>query len=400
MSDPDATNKLETDQQRSQTQRQPLAAVRDPQRFRAFLQAAGLSFVALLALGGILLVAFKLQFPAAGAGADPVEILTSLVILSLASLRVPVHIGEVTITILPLGALFATALTVSWACRNTIPAARPRDGIFVGLLFGAVAATAASIFRFRFDVDPVYAGAVGAFFFGTVWASAFASLSLALRGGGARAVFGRKGAALRDRRPATFEGLRAGLLMVALASVLAAAAALLWAIVALIGGDGPDYDHAGHVVAALVYIVAFAPNLIVVVISLGLGAPLQLGAGLTIGGRIRSNVRELSIFDGSVDPMLLLLLIPLLACALAGYWSRRQAVATTHPVWTLTVAAVVFGGSLAVLAALGGVRLGAQLTPERGFGVLAPHVGFVFLLGLLWAGGAGYAGWTIAERRR
>lgn len=399
MHEPDATNKLDVERQTSQTQRQPVVAARDPQRLVPFLQAAALSFLTLLVLGAVFLLAFKVQFPAVGAGADPVQMLTGLVILALASLRVPVHIGEVTITVLPLGALFVAALIVGWACRNTISKAHPRDGVLVGLLFGAIAAVTALVFRFRFDPDEIYAGSIGALVLGTLWVSAFAALSFALREGGARALFGRKVAHLREHRPATFEGLRAGVLMLAISFVVAAAAGLLWAIVALIGGDGPSYDHLGQVVAGVVYLTAFAPNLILVVISLGLGAPLQMGAGLTVGGRVRSNVRDISIFDGPMDPMLLLMVIPLVACGLAGYLSRRQAATAKHPAWTLTVAAFVFAFTLAALTALGDVRLGAQLTPERGFGVLAPHAGLVFLLGLLWGGGAGYAGWTVAERR-
>lgn len=407
MAEPDATQKLGVGEgegegagTRPPTQPQPVVAhASDPWSFVPFVQAGALVFLALLAVGGALVIAVKLQFPQLGAGADPVEMLTSLVVLALATLRVPVHVGEVSVTVLPLGVLVATAILVRWACATTIPAAAPRRGPLVGLSFGVIAAIAALIFRFRFETDPIYAGALGAFIAGTIWVSAFATLWLAARPDGISDLVKRKALELRDRRPQVFEGVRAGLLMFGLAAVLASGAALLWAIVVLAGGGGPDYDNVGEIVAALVYVTAFAPNLVVVVISLGLGAPLEIGAGLTLGGRVRDNIREISIFDGSPDAMLLLLLIPLGACLAAGLWSRRHASDPRRALEVLAIAALTFAGAVAVLGAVGDVRLGAQLTPERGFGVVAPRSLFVFVLGSLWAGGVGYAGWTIAERR-
>lgn len=400
MPEPEATEDLTTGgDPRPATEPQPLVEQTDVAGFLPFLQAAALTFLALLALGGVFVIAVKLQFPELGGGADPVEMLTSLVILGLAALRVPVHIGDITVTVLPLGGLLATALIVRWACRTTIPAAPARRGMLVGLFFGVIASLAALIFRFRFRTDPIYAGALGAFVMGTTWVSAFAALALATRKAGLREFVVRKAAGLARRRPSVFEGVRAGSIMLCTASVLATAAALLWAIVVLLGSGGPDYRDAGHVVAALFYLVGFAPNLVVAVVSLGLGAPLEIGAGLTVGGRVRDNLREISIFDGSADATLLLLLIPLLACLAGGFWSRRHCREPARPGRVLVVAALVFAGVLAALGALGDARLGAQLTPERGFGVVAPRAGLVFLLGLLWAGGVGYAGWVIAERR-
>lgn len=400
MAEPDATQDLTTGAgARPPTQPQPLVEQSDVVSFVPFLQAAALTFLALVGMGGVFVVAVKLQFRDLGSGADPVEMLTSLVILGLAALRVPVHVGDITLTVLPLGALVVTALIVRWACMSTIGSAPPRRGALVGLFFGVIATVAALIFRFRFERDPIYAGAPGAFVMGTLWVSAFAALALGTRKAGVRDLLRTKAARLSERRPSVFEGTRAGLLMLGLASVLAAAAALLWAIVVLLGDGGPNYRDLAQVIAALFYLVAFAPNLIVVVISLGLGAPLEIGAGLTVGGRVRDNLREISIFDGSPDPMLLLLLIPLAACLAGGFWSRRHSAEPRRAFRVLMVAALVFAGVLAILGALGDVRLGAQLTPERGFGVVAPRAGIVFLLGLLWAGGVGYVGWTIAERR-
>ena len=401
MAEPDATQKLgEANEGRPATRPQPvLGRATDASSLLPFVQAAALIFLALLAVGAVFVIALKLQFPDLGAGADPVEMLTSLVVLALAALRVPVYVGDVALTVLPLGVLTVTALVVRWACAATIPAAPARCGLLVGVSFGAIAGVAALIFRFRFEADPINAGAIGAFMMGTFWVSLFAALSFASTPGGLHALVRERATKLRARRPSIFEGLRAGLLMLTLSAVLGVAAALLWAISILVGGGGPTYDNVGEVIAALLYITAFAPNLVVGVVSLSLGAPVEIGAGVTVAGRVRDNIQEISIFDGPPDALLLLLLVPLTACLLGGFWSRRQARDPHLAVRILAIAALVFAGSLALLGALGDVRLGAQLTPDRGFGVVAPRAGLVFMLGLLWGGGVGYAGWTIAEHR-
>lgn len=400
MAEPDATQDLTTGgAERPPTEPQPLVEQGHPSGLVPYVQAAALIFLALVAVGALYLLALKLQFPALGSGADPVEVLTSLVILGLAGLRTPIHIGAITVTVLPLGALVLIAAIVRWACATTIPSAPARRAPLVGVSFGIIAAVAALVFRFRFEPDPVYAGAIGAFVTGTVWVTAFTAAALAARRAGARELVRSKAASLRERRPVVWAGARTGIVMVGLAGILATGAALLWTIVVLARGDGPSYGGVGELIAALVYLAAFAPNLIVGVTALGLGAPVEIGAGLTVGGRVRETIREVSIFGGPADPMLLLMMIPLVACVAGGYWSRKQAPGSARPVPVLAVAALVFAGTLTLLAALGDVRLGAQLTPERGFGVFAPRSGLVLLLGMMWAAGAGYAGWLLAERR-
>lgn len=401
MAEPDATQDLSATggAERPPTQPQPLVEQGHPSGLVPYVQTAALIFLALLAVGALYLLALKLQFPSLGAGADPVEILTGLVILGLAGLRAAVHIGGITISVLPLGALVLIAVIVRWACATTIPAAPARRAPLVGFAFGVIATIAALVFRFRFKTDPVYVGAIGAFVAGTLWITLFCAAALGARRRSAKEIARDTMASLGERRPLVAAGIRAGAVMLGIAGSLATAGALIWAIVALARGDGPSDGGLGEAVAALVYVVAFAPNLVVGVTALGLGAPVEIGAGLTVGGRVRETIREVSIFDGSADPMLMLMLVPLLSCAAGGYWARKKASGSGRPAAVLAVAALVFAGVLTLLAAFGDVRLGAQLTPERGFGVVAPRSGFVFLLGLLWAAGAGYAGWVVAERR-
>lgn len=403
MPDPDATSKLDTTASgggRPPTEPQPLVPGSgvEPGHFLPFVQAAALAFLGLLAIGAVFLLAVKAQFPSLGAGGDPVDVLTSIVILSLAALRVPVHLGDLSFTVLPLGALAAFAGVVMWSCRSVVRAARPRRGLIVGGVFGVVATIAALVFRFRFEQDPIYAGALGALILGTLWTSAFAALSFASLGTPLRRLAGRRVGAWRSDRPVLYEGVRAGGLMLLLVALGAAAAGLLWAIVVLARGGGPQNLDVGDVAAALVYLAAFAPNLVVMVISVALGAPVDVGAGLTLAGKVRQNVRELSVTDDG-GALWLLLLIPAAACGAAGYWARKNASDAKRMVPVIATAAAVFALTLAALAWLGEARLGAKLAAARGFGLVAARAWLVLVLGAAWALVGGCAGWLLAERR-
>ena len=403
MPDPDATTKLETSGDEGspvETSPQPLVPGVEPGHLIPPAEAAALSFLGVLALGATLLVAVKLQYPNLGAGANTVDVFSSVVILALATLRVPVHVGELTFTVLPLGALIAVFFVVRWACKVAAPSAPPRRGLVVGLLFGLMAMLAAVVFRFRFEPDAIYAGAFGAFVAGFIWVSLFSALSLQSLREPLAKFAGRRLARLRDSSPSLFEGVRVAGLMLAASFVLGTAAGLLWAIVALLSGGGPHDLDGGDLVAALVYVAAFAPNLVVTVISLSLGAPVDVGAGITIHGRVRSELEQWSIVADGAGASVLLLLLPLSCCMAAGYWARKNRACPASVGRTLATAAIVFASVLALLGWLGEARLGAELASSRGFGVLAPRAWVVFLLAALWAGGGGYAGWALAEKRR
>ncbi len=118
---------------------------------------------------------------------------------------------------------------------------------------------------------------------------------------------------------------------------------------------------------------------------------------MTIGGRVRGPLRELSVLDGLNG---LLVSIPLTACMAAGYWARGNASDRSQMPRVLALAALLFSSTLALLAWLAEARLGAQLTGGRGFGVIAPRPGAVFLFGSLWAAVGGTAGWILADRHR
>lgn len=401
MPEQDATTQLDTPGSgppTDSTSPQPFVRGANPALLVPLAEAAALAFLGLLALGAILLVAVKLQYPNLGAGADTVDVLSSVVILGLATLRVPIHLGELTFTVLPLGTLLALFFIVRWACRVAAPSAPPRRGPVVGLVFGVMALLAALVFRFRFEPDALYAGAPGAAAFGFAWVSLFAALAFAGSRQPLPKLAGRRLARLRDATPVLFEGVRAGAVMLLFVSVLGLAAALLSSIFLLAAGEGPQDLDAGDLIAALVYVAIFAPNLVVTLVALSLGAPVEVGAGLTVHGEVRGNLDGWSVLaDGNILA-LLLLLVPLLACATGGYWARRNTERRERVLRILASAAFVFASVLALLGWLGEARLGAELASSRGFASVAPRGSIVFLLGLLWAAGAGYAGWTLADR--
>lgn len=402
MPEPDATTKLETSAREgppAPTSPQPLVLGIERGHLVPAAEAAALSFLGVLALGAVLLVAVKLQYPNLGAGGNTVDVFSSVVILALATLRVPVHLGELTFTVLPLGALIAVFFIVRWACRVAAPSAPPRRGILVGAFFALMAFLGALVFRFRFEPDAIYAGALGSLVAGFIWVSLFATLALARARQPLAKAAGRRLAGLRESSPSLFEGIRAAGLMLAGSVVLGVGAGLVWAIVVLLSGGGPHDLDGGDLIAALVYVAAFAPNLVVTVVSLSLGAPVDVGAGLTVHGRVRGDVEQWSVLSDGAGLSVLLLLLPFTCCAGAGYWARRNSARPDRVVNTLAIAALIFASVLALLGWLGEARLGAELASSRGFGVIAPRAWVVFLLAALWAGGAGYAGWVVADKR-
>lgn len=399
MPDPDATSRLDR-APTGETAEVPLAPIKQPQVLIPYLEAAALAFLGLLALGAALLVVVKLQYPRLGAGADPVEMLTSVIIVSLGTLRVPVHIGDLTFTVLPLGLLVATAWIVRWACRSTIRNPSWPRLLWVAPIFGAIAGLAALAFRHRFDPDPVYAGAPSAFLLGSLWIGLFAAWFFVTRSETSLGFVRRSIEAVKQRSRTTWESVMTAGIMLGSTLVLATGGGLLWVIVSLLRGGGPQQLDAGGLVAAVVYVAAFSPNLVIAASTLSVGAPLHVGAGLTIGGRVRGNIQELSIAGGDgVSASLLLILVPLAASIIAGVWIARNAEKPTSPLPVLGRSSLLVGAVLTVLAWLGHARLGAELAADRGFGVVAAHAPSVFVMAGLWSFLGGLLGWSVTRWR-
>jgi hypothetical protein len=206
---------------------------------------------------------------------------------------------------------------------------------------------------------------------------------------------------LRERSRSLYLGVQTGAAMLIVAFVAASAAVLLWIIVALARGSAPASFGVGDAIGGLLFLAAFLPNVLVALLALSLGAPVEVGAKLRLGGRGLGPLESFSLADwgaGSAPWFLwLLVLIPLVACLLGGYAARRNADDSARLVEVLAGAALTFSIPLAVLAALGDARLGAGLIKPRGFAHVAPDAVTVLLLAAMWAAALGLAGWRIAE---
>ena len=380
-----------------------------PVRSHAWREAAagaGVAWLGVLLIGAVCALAPKLQFPPFARGADPVEIFTAIVVISLGLFGVPVHIGGLTISALPMGALLAIGVAIAWAVsgargdKPTQGAPAFRHALRVAAIFSVTALLLSLIFRLR-GREVVAADAFWSLFATFLWTIPFAWAG-AVRPPRAWPDYARDriGALLNGRVDAT--GLNGGIVMLAAATVLAAAALLLWMIVALArGGPGPDFG-AGDAGAALLYVVAFLPNLLTAVIAFSMGAPIVRGAQVGVGGRIIGGLEEVSLF-GLPDPSalaFLLLLIPIVACSAGGWFLARRAGGRADIWRPVLVAALVFAGSLAVLAWLGEARVGAGLVRDRGVARLAVLALPTFAWGMLWAGVFGWLGWELALRRK
>ena len=200
--------------------------------------------------------------------------------------------------------------------------------------------------------------------------------------------------------------MQAGGVMLGLGVLMAAAVLLLWIIVGLARGAQPRSFDAGDALSALIYLVAFAPNVLVAILSLSVGAPIEVGAQITFGGRLVGAIEDYSIFGWAGGPapawVFLLLVIPLLACIAGGVWLRgrgeeRSEGERMERERSIALAAATFGVALFLLAFLGEARLGAALVRNRGVGLVAPNPWFVGVLSFVWAAAAGLSGWHLSE---
>jgi hypothetical protein len=373
-----------------------------------FTAAACIAFLAVLCVAVVLVTAIKLQYPGFGAGADPISILTTFVILGLASLGADVRIDRLELSAIPLGALLACGVAIAWAAaaavrRRDAPtrATRAFEGAKIAIPFAVICLVASLSFTIsgqnKVSVDPASAAIMAA-----LWGVLFGAL------GGLRAAESRgdllraTGAALGSKGPPWYGGVFGGISALVAAATLSIGAGLLWVVVALASGAPEGRFEATDAVAAVIYLSAFGPNVMVSIIAVSLGAPLEIGARVSVGGKLMGPLREISLFDwpgGTPWFAFLLLAIPVLAGLIAGF-SARRADDKGGVVATLVTAAAVFAGSVFLFTLAAEARLGAGLVEARGFGRVAPNpwlsAGFAFL----WCLAAGYGGWRLAQASR
>ena len=343
--------------------------------------AAVYGFLGVLGAGAVLMVAAKLQNPSFASGSAVMDVFSGIVILGLACLRVPIHVGDLALAAAPLLGLAAIGwmlvVATSAEARGRLAAevrSSLRRSLLVSLCFGALCWGSALIFRLRGD-ETVFAGALGALVWGTLWGFTFARL------GEMRAVGGIPTSDLLRARAS----LSAALVALATLAALGLAAGLVWAIAWLVAAD--PAIGAGDALAVLIYVVAFAPNLALTVGALGLGAGAGLGAQAAIGGRVLSASRSLSMWDwpGEPDPLypLLLLLVPLVACTVGSMFLHLPGEGRQAPLTTVLETAALFAIALTLLLWIGRVEL-QGLGATTGLRVLTPNLFHVFALAFLW----------------
>ena len=371
-------------------------------------RAACVLFLAILCAGAILVVGAKLGDPSLGAGADPLSVFTAVVILALATLGSPVHVGDLEITLLPLGGLLVVGAVGAWAAQKVVAGRAAPDGrsaalegAKMALPFALLAWASALVFRFRSPVTPVAAGAGEALLLAAAWGGIFGVVGGWSSRSSAPVGIGRLFDLVRARSRAASEGLVAGGVMLLVASVGIAACGVLWAIGALVTGALGRPPSVAFALAALLLVLAFLPNLVVTLLALALGASIEVGARVRLAGRSLGPLRELSLADwgGDATPWYLWLLVavPLFACLLGGFAARRNTAAPARGLEVLGAAAVSFAVPLGVVAVLARARLGAGLVAERGFAHVAPNAWETFVWALGWAAVVGFAGWKVAE---
>ena len=370
--------------------------------------AALIAFAGLLLVGLVLILGAKLEFPRIGAGSDPLKVLTWVVMVGIAILGVPLQIGGLHVSVLPLGALAAAGLFISWAARNSLRGKdaytrgrRAAEGAKIALPFAVLCFLGALLFRHDLgrsiaSVSPGMALLLGAF-----WGALFGALGGLLAHEPARKTLGYVLGRIRSRSAAAYEGILAGSVMVAATAVLCAVALLLWVIIGLARGAPRPGFSLGDALAAVIYLAAFLPNVLAGIAALALGAPIEVGAQVTMDARPVGALQQISLFSwgdaGTPWFAALLLAIPLAVGLLGGFSARRRTERPDSLFEILLWMGLTYSFVLGSLSVLGRARLGAGLVRDQGFALVAPSAGAVVILAFLWAMGAGWLGWRLAE---
>ena len=372
------------------------------------LASAAFGYLALLCVGAVFMVAAKLQFPALGSGFNPLSIVTAMTVLGLASLGAPLHIGAVELSALPLGSLglfgaaFAAAVRLPRATRlaSAPLSLRVVAGVRCGVCFGALCGLAALIFRFRGAPDPVSVTAWGALGLGLLWGCLFGLLGSLRAQRSVGSWLTDAARALRVKSRLVYEAAAGAGFMLVAGLALSGGAAVVWIVVALARGSVPPGFGIRDAVAAILYLVAFAPNIAVSFLALSLGAPVEVGGRVTVGGRDFGQVLEYSFVQwGAGDPpwyLFALLLIPALSCFGAGFVARRTATDDNAVLEVIGLAALLFAGAVLVLASVGDARLGAGLLGRRGLARAAPDALTAAVFACGWGAALGFMGWKSA----
>jgi hypothetical protein len=347
---------------------------------------AAIVFLSLLAAGAVLLLAAKLQFPSLGSGAGPYEVLKAIGLIALASLGVTIDLDGLELSVIPLGVLVAVGLLANALSRQFVrDDARSRlDALLVGIVTGVLAFVAALVFRFDGDAS-VTASAVGALFYGTLWGTVIAAVGI---------WWGRGGPGDRALKlPGVLdESFRLALPTGAAAAFGTVVMLLCLVIARLIADPLPRSFGLGDAIAAILYLLAFLPNVMVAIFSLAVGATLEIGAQFDVGGELVGPLKSISLWDwgsGGSPARWLLLLLPLGVGLRAGSLAYERTTSPSGALRSLAGCAVLLAVVVGTLAAIGDARLGAGLVKQNGVGLVAVDALQAATLTFLWVAGGG-----------
>ena len=369
------------------------------------IQAAALAFLVLLVAGSVLILAAKLNFPSIGTGGDLLDGLNAIVMAGLAILGVPVVFEDVSVAVLPLGALVGAGWGIAWAVRTTItpPEGDARrlvtHGARLAIPFALLCWLAALIFRFR-GGHPVAANAGAAFILAAFWGALFGALGTLQTRRSLRAWAKVAWDAFKARRPIHQHGVAGAGLTLTIVTVAATGALLLWIIISLARDAPGRYFGAGDAAAYIVYLVAMLPNAVTAVTAIAFGSGVDVGARLNLAGDLVGPVREYSLWTwGTGDPPAVayaLIVIPVVACVAGGFFARRRAADNAPMAVVLLTMSGVVTVVLSLIALLAKMRL-AGIGRGGGYVAVAPDVVVLFVAGFLASGVLGALGWKLAE---
>ena len=379
--------------------------------------SACIGFVALVAVGAVLVAAAKLQFTSLGTGSNPLRVLSAAVMAGLTTLGAGLRIGAIQAGVVPLGALLVTGCLLAWAARtqhdDETSDDLPRDldvrenalgAVRFGVVFGGLCALAALVFRIPEEPIPVSVSPVMAGVLGALWATAFGLLGTLAGAAPLRSSLAHASGLIRRRerglmsQAVVFSGVSLSILM-----LLSLGAVLLGIIFRLVTSPLPGRLDAGDAAAGLLYLAAFLPNVLVGVASLGMGAPIEVGAEITAAGRRVGPVSEYSLAEwgsGAPPPVAFgLLLIPLLAFLVAGFAARATTAQRDRFPSELVLGAALTALLLGLLCIVADARLGGGLVSGNGVVRVAPDWIQVVPRAFGWGVAAGLAGWAAHDLR-
>ena len=365
------------------------------------LGVASFGFLCALAVGAVLLIGAKLQAPDLGAGASPLSIFKSIVIVSLGGLGGSVEIGRLSVFAIPLGGLLFTGLGLAWAAQSMYGRHRSLEwSLAVGVLLGGMCALAAILCDLGEGVDRIRVASHEVFGIGVIWGTLFSLVrSPAATDDGTR--ISARGLAVRMARGRAIEGsgalrsgINLGLSLLMLSAVVAIAAGFVYVIT--------RSSSVPAAVGIVIHALAFLPNLAGSLAAFVLGSPVEAGLGSLASTDAGVAAYSLLDWKDGIAPayMWLLALLPLAALTAAGGRMRQ---ACEHRSTNATVlywlgSSIVFAWLLGTAAGLSSAQVGADLQTE-GFLRLSTHPAKVFGVALVWAAVGLPLGWAVSAAR-